>query len=142
MISSIFQIHALLTFISFINVSDTLNECGNGINLCDTAIKMPWTQCFKHGCNGVRKSYTVRCCGNMHKTQCYKFCNITDKDLYNREPCAPRCVNGVLEFGKCKCHMGYFGNCCGKKILFVSRNMLLRSFNNNYGSKENIILKS
>lgn len=97
-----------------------LDECGSGINLCEITMKMPWTKCFKHNCNDTRMRYTLRCCGNRHKTECFKVCNITDEDLIIREPCAPRCVNGVLESGKCKCNNGYSGYCCGKYIIYIT----------------------
>lgn len=43
---------------------------------------------------------------------------MTDEDLIIREPCVPRCVNGFIDSGKCKCYNGYFGNCCGKYIIY------------------------
>lgn len=94
---------------------------------------MPWTKCFGHDCNMFRKRYTLRCCGNIHKAECYKSCNITDEDLIIREPCTPRCVNGVLGSGKCKCDKGYLGNCCGKILtscmnIVLSCNILVASF--------------
>ncbi|CAG2235513.1 unnamed protein product [Mytilus edulis] len=73
---------------------------------------MPWTKCYGYNCESLRYRYTLRCCGNMHKAECYKVCNITDEDLIIREHCTPRCVNGAIESGKCKCYNGYFGNCC------------------------------
>lgn len=97
-----------------------LNECGNGINLCEITMTMPWTKCFEHDCDSFRKKYILlRCCGIMNKAECYKVCNITDADSIIKEPCSrspPRCVNGFWDSGKCKCYKGFFGNCCGKYI--------------------------
>lgn len=107
-----------ITFIAInlINTSFTLNECGSGINLCDITYKLPWTKCFENSCEGSRSRYNLRWCPNVPKTECYKTCNITDKDLIIRELCAQRWVNGFLESGKCKCYQGYAGNCCSKML--------------------------
>lgn len=94
-----------------------VNECGIGTNLCDITLKMPWTKCFEHDCELPKKRYTLRCCGNMHKMECLKVCNMTEEDLIIKKLCTPRCVNGILDSGKCKCHTGYSGNCCGKYII-------------------------
>lgn len=101
---------------NLMRTSFTLNECGSGINICDITLKMPWTKCFENNCEGSRSRYTLPCCPNVHKAECFKTCNITDEDLIIRELCAPRCVNGFLESGKCKCYQGYAGNCCGKML--------------------------
>lgn len=109
-----FRICLSLIVIHIINFSYTLNECGSGINLCETTIKLPWTKCPEHSCDFFRKRYTLRCCGNMHKAECFKVCNIKDEDLIIKGPCSPRCVNGLIDSGICKCYNGYTGNCCGK----------------------------
>lgn len=122
MVSFIFTIHVLFIVIHFISIYNALHECGSGINICETTIKMPWTKCYGYNCESLRRRYTLRCCGNMHKAECYKVCNITDEDLIIREHCTPRCVNGAIESGKCKCYNGYFGNCCGE--IYILNNYL------------------